>query len=225
MKNMYNRFISGSPPTNKIQIENAKTISLEVAIRKLKNCYEQSKHKAKPKLDFKRNEKFNGKWPPKRRRPKDESEKENVSSYKKFNVVEKGEGSQPVEQQNIGDGRGPLQCWICGKYHYNKGCQLYQGGRPHIYNAQEAQTIGDVGHSIPWIYAAMDNKKTNHQASIIEMEEKLCDKVIPILIDIISNYSYVNLDLVDKCGFRKQVHAESCWCSWLQLLTREFIIG
>ena len=36
-------------------------------------------------------------------------EKENIASYKKFNV------SQHGGQQNKGDGTGQLQHWICGK--------------------------------------------------------------------------------------------------------------
>ena len=55
----------------------------------------------------------------------------------------------------------------------------------------------------------MDNRQEDHQASIIEMDGKICDQVIYILIDLIYNYSYVNRDLVDKCGLRKEVHVES----------------
>ena len=32
------------------------------------------------------------------------------------------------------------------------------------------QIVGDVGHSIPQIYAAVDNREANQQASIIETE-------------------------------------------------------
>ena len=48
----------------------------------------------------------------------------------------------------------------------------------------------------------------DHQASIIEMDGKLCDQVISILIDRRSNYRYVSPDLVDKCGLSKEMHAE-----------------
>ena len=41
------------------------------------------------------------------------------------------------------------------------------------------------------------------------MDGKLCDQVVSILIDPRSNYSYVNPNLVDKCGLNKEVHAES----------------
>ena len=49
----------------------------------------------------------------------------------------------------------------------------------------------------------MENRQAKHHASIIEMDGKLSDKVIYILIDLRSNYSYVSLDLVDKCGLNK----------------------
>ena len=96
-----------------------------------------------------------------------------------------------------------MQCWICGKYHCKKYFPLYQGGRPKLYSAHEAQIVGDVGHNIPKIYALVDNKKTDHHESIIEMEGKLYGQVVSILIDLGSNYCYVNPDLVDKCGLRK----------------------
>jgi len=41
------------------------------------------------------------------------------------------------------------------------------------------------------------------------MEGKLSDRVVFILIDPRYNYSYVNPNLVNKCGLRKEVHVES----------------
>lgn len=74
---------------------------------------------------MKRNEKVNEKWPPKRGKPQDASEKENVAPYKKINAVEKGHGSQPREQHTRGDSKGLMQCWICGKDHHKKDSPLY----------------------------------------------------------------------------------------------------
>ena len=68
---------------------------------------------------------------------------------------------------------------------------------------QRLSTNGDVGKIIPRIYAAMDNRQAYHRESIIEMEDKHCDQVVSIFIDPRSNYSYVNLDLVDKCSLNK----------------------
>jgi len=102
-----------------------------------------------------------------------------------------------------------LECWTFGKEHIQRDCLENQGGRPHIYIAQEVQNARDVGQRIPCIYAVLDNRKENHQAFIIEMEGKLCDQVFSILIDPGSNSSYVNANLVDKCCLHKEVHEES----------------
>jgi len=76
-------------------------------------------------------------------------------------------------------------------------------------------TVGDVGHNIPQIYAFVDNWQADHQASIIDLDDKICDQVVSILIDLGYNYSCINPNLVDKCGLRKEVHAKS----WLILLS------
>ena len=67
----------------------------------------------------------------------------------------------------------------------------------------------DVGYSIPRIYAPFDNRQEDHQTSIIEIDVKLCDQVVYIFIDPGSNYSYINPELVDKCGLNKEVHEKS----------------
>jgi len=78
------------------------------------------------------------------------------------------------------------------------------------------QIVGDVGQSIPRIYAAVDNGQAEHLTSIIEMNGTLFNQVISILIDLGSNYSYVSPNLVNNCGLNKELHAES----WLvQLAT------
>lgn len=97
----------------------------------------------------------------------------------------------------------PLQFWSCGVENNKRYCLQHHGCRPQIYNAQEAKTVGDVGKMIPRIYVALDNMKANHQASIIEMEGKLYDRVVSIFIDPRSNYSYISPHLVDKCCLNK----------------------
>jgi len=66
----------------------------------------------------------------------------------------------------------------------------------------------DVGQSFPRIYVELDKNHADHQAFIVDMDGKLCDKVISILINRGSNYSYSSPDLV-KCGLSKELHAES----------------
>ena len=68
---------------------------------------------------------------------------------------------------------------------------------------KEIQTIGYVWKSIPCFYAVLYNRQSDHHTSIIEIEGKFCDQFVSILIDLRSNYSYVNPYMVDKCGFNK----------------------
>jgi len=82
------------------------------------------------------------------------------------------------------------------------------------------QIVGDVGHSIPRIYADVYNKQEDHKESIIEIEGKLYGQVVSILIDPGSIYIYVNLDLVDNYGFRREVHVES-WLVQLGISTKK----
>jgi len=159
------------------------------------------------KYDLKRNEKAKGKQPSKGGRPQDAREKDTAVPYKRFNTSEKGHG---VQQARSG-GREPLHFWICDKDHCKRYCVWYHsGGRLHIYSAHEAHTVGNVNNRILQIYGSMENRHADHQTSIIRMEGKLFDQVVSILIDPGSNYTYINPNLVDKFGLRKEVHAESC---------------
>jgi len=130
-----------------------------------------------------------------------------VAPQKRLNAARQGYGPQQ-QQKHRGEGTGRLECWTCGEEHLRRDCSQHQGGRPKIY-AQEAQNIGDVGQSIPSIYVVVDNGKAKHQASIIEMDNKLRDQVISILINPRSNYIYASPNLVDKCGLNKELHADS----------------
>lgn len=94
---------------------------------------------------------------------------------------------------------------------------MYQGGRPNIYSAQEAHTVGDIGHIIPQIYVVVDNRQEDHQVSIIDMDDMLCDQFISILIDPRPNYSYLNPAMVDNSSLGKEVHVYS---SLLKMATR-----
>lgn len=92
-KTKFQRFISGFPLAFKDRIEYDEPRSLEEVIGKLKHYYEKSKCKNNSKQGWKGNDKNKYKWPLKRERPHDVGEKENVSPYKKFNVVQKAHGS------------------------------------------------------------------------------------------------------------------------------------
>jgi hypothetical protein len=52
---------------------------------------------------------------------------------------------------------------------------------------------------MPQIYAALDNKQADQQASVVEMEGMIANRLVSILIDHRSNLSYVAPRTVDKC--------------------------
>ena len=116
--------------------------SLEEVIGKLKNFYEQSKRKNEYHHGWKGKEKGKGKCKPKRTRPQNADGKENMALQKKFNIARQGHGSQ--QQEHRGEGTSRLDCWTCGEEHLRRYCPQHHGGRPKIYNAQEAQLVRDV---------------------------------------------------------------------------------
>ena len=53
---------------------------------------ENSKNKLESEKGWKGNDKTKGKWDKKRGIPQDAGKKDNIASYKKFNVVDRGHG-------------------------------------------------------------------------------------------------------------------------------------
>lgn len=63
--------------------------------------------------------------------------------------------------------------------------------------------MGNVQQSFPKIYATIDNLQVDHHASIIDMEGKMCNPIISILICLDSNYIYICSELVEKRNLAK----------------------
>ena len=70
---------------------------------------------------------------------------------------------------------------------------------------------------MPQIYASLDNRQVDYQASVVEMDCMICIHLVSILIDPGSNLSYVSHLAVEKCKLKQVKHVKS----WLvQLATR-----
>jgi hypothetical protein len=52
-----------------------------------------------------------------------------------------------------------------------------------VHSVQQAATVEDMGRNVPRIYAALDNKQAEFQLHMIEVEGKINDQPIAILID------------------------------------------
>ena len=55
----------------------------------------------------------------------------------------------------------------------------------------------------PWIYAALDGRQADHQDTMVEIEGKILNRSISILIDPGDFWSYVSPKIVDVCKLGK----------------------
>jgi hypothetical protein len=84
----------------------------------------------------------------------------------------------------------------------------------HIIKQEE--TIEDVGGSMPRIYATLNNGQADYQSHMIEVEGKIDNQLISILIDYGSSHSYIDPNLIERFKLKKCKHKKS----WLvQLAT------
>ena len=60
-------------------------------------------------------------------------------------------------------------------------------------------TIGDLARTMPRINAALENRQANYQTSMVEVECKINQTHIAILIDPRASLSYISPNLVEKC--------------------------
>jgi hypothetical protein len=105
----------------------------------------------------------------------------------------------------------PLKCWECGEPHLRRNCpRLIATNRTVVHNLQEASTMGDLGKSLHRINAAIDGRQADHQSSVVEIEGKIHDTQISVLIDPGATLSYITPDVVGLNKLKKQKHAKSC---------------
>ena len=60
-------------------------------------------------------------------------------------------------------------------------------------------TVGDLVRTIPMINATLENRQADYQTSMVEVEGKLNQIHISILIDPGASLSYISPNLVEKC--------------------------
>ena len=59
------------------------------------------------------------------------------------------------------------------------------------------------------INAAIDGRQANHQSSVVEIEGKINDTRIFVLIDPLATLSYITPDIVESNKLKKLKHAKS----------------
>ena len=98
--------------------------------------------------------------------------------------------------------REPLRHWGCGESHFYRDCP-HKKDNQSIHAVREATTVGEVARNIPQISPVLENHQADYQPSMIEVDGKILDKPISILIDSRSTLSYISPNLVDLCKMKK----------------------
>ena len=85
-----------------------------------------------------------------------------------------------------------------------------------MHTIQEKTIVGDIENEMPMINAALENRQTKHQTSMVEIEGIIKKKPISILIDPGASLNYVSPSIVESCN----LHLKKFEKSWfVQLAT------
>jgi hypothetical protein len=91
----------------------------------------------------------------------------------------------------------PVQCCSCGGDHMHKYFPQRGSKVRTLHSVQQVVTFEDMGRNVPRIYATLDNKKVEFQSHMIEVEGKINDQHISILIDSGASHSYLDPKMVE----------------------------
>ena len=70
-------------------------------------------------------------------------------------------------------------------------------------------TVGDLARGMPRINAALENRQADYQTSMVEVEGKLNQTPISILVHQGASIIYISTDLVEKCKLLVEKFAKS----------------
>jgi hypothetical protein len=86
-----------------------------------------------------------------------------------------------------------------------------------MHNIQEGTIVEDVSINIPIISAALEIRWADHQSNMIEIEGKIANQSISILIDSRASHSYIAPNLVERFHLKRSKHDKS----WIVQLSTE----
>jgi hypothetical protein len=141
-------------------------------------------------------------------------------------AYQQGKPSQGDQKMTETLGKRPRQqtikCWGCeGDYMY-KNCP-HRGHKMNIFhNIKKEETLDDVGKIMLRVYAALDNRKANYQSHMIELEGKIDNQNIAILIDSGASDSYIDPNIIERFKLNKSKH-EKFWLVQLAIGTKRII--
>jgi hypothetical protein len=169
------RYLSGLPSfiSETIQYHDPKT--LEATISRAKFLYDQ--HKGRPN--------FQNAWEDKKKNKIEQRENGTKPPFFRNNPQGQPTSKETRMTETVGKRprQPPIQCWGCGGDQMYRDCP-HRGEKVRIvHNVQQDDTMEDMGRNVPRIYAALDNKQDEFQSHMIEVEGKINNQTIVILID------------------------------------------
>jgi hypothetical protein len=104
----------------------------------------------------------------------------------------------------------PMECWGCKGNHRYIDCPHINDKVRAVHNVQQAETVEDMGKSVPRIYASLDNKQAEFQSHMIEVEGMINHHAFTILINSGASHSYIDTRVVESLQLPRSKH-EKYW--------------
>jgi hypothetical protein len=98
----------------------------------------------------------------------------------------------------------PMKCWGCEGDHMYIYCHHKGEKVMTIHNVQQNDTMEDMDINVSRIRTSLDNKQVEFESHMIEVEGKIKNKPIAILIDLGASHSYLDTNMVEKFQFPKR---------------------
>jgi hypothetical protein len=87
-------------------------------------------------------------------------------------------------------------CLGCDRDHLYKDFPHKGDQMKNVNNIEEFYTMDDVDKRIPRIYVALGNRQSNYWSHMIEVEGKIYNQTIDVLIDFGAIHSYMDTNIV-----------------------------
>jgi hypothetical protein len=201
------RFLSGLSAFYKENIKYDEPNTLTEAIRKAKYMYEKGQGRAsmqkswKDKKNVKSNQRRKGFKPSFNR---NEPNRIHQDQYPKGDFKKK---------YSLGKrGRPPIQCWGCKEDHLYKDFAHRKDRVKTVHSIQEETIVKDMGR----IYAALNDRQAEYHPNMIEVEGKIINQPVSILINSGEIHCYIYPNIVDRLHLEKSKLGKA---SLVQLVT------
>jgi hypothetical protein len=103
-----------------------------------------------------------------------------------------------IEEMETRPRQQPMKCWGCNENHMFRDFPQRREKLRTTHNVQQAVIVEDMGRSVPRIYVSLDTKQAEFWLHMIDVEGKINDQPIAILIDSGASHSYLDLKMVER---------------------------